>query len=181
MASASKQISKNSFVLFPGASASYKSWPLEAFARVAVKIIEKYRWKPVILGGFHEISLGHQLEEKLIEYSPINLVNKTALTELVEIIRLARILVSNDTSAVHIAASVNTQSVCILGGGHYGRFLPYPDSIEGTKPVSVVNRMECFGCNWHCKFSNDPSLPYPCISSIEVDRVFETIENIIKY
>lgn len=179
--SPSKQIYQDSFILFPGASASFKSWPIEAFANVAVKIIEKYRWKPVILGGFHEISLGHQLEEKLIEYSPINLVNKTALTELVEIIRLARILVSNDTSAVHIAASVNTQSVCILGGGHYGRFLPYPDSIEGTKPVSVVNRMECFGCNWHCKFSNDLSLPYPCISSIEVDRVFETIENIIKY
>jgi len=176
----SKQIHQNSFVIFPGASTSFKSWPIEAFAKVAVKIIEKYRWKPVILGGVHEISLGRQLEKKLIEYSPINLINNTTLTELIEIIRLARILVSNDTSAIHIAAGVNTRSVCILGGGHYGRLLPYPDSIEGIKPAIVINKMDCFGCNWHCKFSNDTSLPYPCISEIEVDRVFETIENIIQ-
>ena len=134
----------------------------------------------MILGGFHEISLGQQLEKRLIEYSPINLVDKTTLTELIEIIRLARILISNDTSAIHIAAGVDTQSVCILGGGHYGRFLPYPDSIEGIKPAIVINKMSCFGCNWHCKFTNNTSLPYPCISGIEEDSVFETIENIIE-
>ena len=177
--SSSKVIDQNSFVIFPGASASFKIWPIEGFAKVAVKIIEKYHWKPVILGGFHEISLGQQLEKRLIEYSPINLVDKTTLTELIEIIRLARILISNDTSAIHIAAGVDTQSVCILGGGHYGRFLPYPDSIEGIKPAIVINKMSCFGCNWHCKFTNNTSLPYPCISGIEVDSVFETIENII--
>lgn len=178
--SSSKEIDQDSFVIFPGASASFKTWPIEAFAKVAVRIIEKYHWKPVILGGFHEITLGQQLEEKLIKYSPKNLVDKTTLTELIEIIRLAQILVSNDTSAIHIAAGVDTQSVCILGGGHYGRFLPYPDSIEGIKPVTVINKMSCFGCNWHCKFTNDTSLPYPCISGIEVDSVFETIEDIIE-
>ena len=176
----SKKIHQDSFVIFPGASASFRSWPVESFAKVSVKIIEKYGWKPVILGGFHEISIGQQLEEKIIKYSPQNNVGKTTLTELIEILRSARVLVSNETSAIHIAAGVNTPSVCILGGGHYGRFLPYPDTIEGIKPAVVINKMSCFGCNWHCKFSNKTSFPYPCISGIDVDSVFETVESIIE-
>ena len=170
---------QNFFVIFPGSSSAYKSWPVASFAKIAIRIVETYGWTPVILGGFHEFSIGEQLEEKLIKYSPKNYVGKTTLTELVEILRSARVLVSNDTSAVHIAASVNTPSACILGGGHYGRFLPYPDTIDGIKPAVVINKMSCFGCNWHCKFSNETSLPYPCISRIEVDSVFETVENIV--
>jgi ADP-heptose:LPS heptosyltransferase len=178
--SSSKKIHQDFFVIFPGSSSAYKSWPVASFAKIAIRIVEKYGWTPVILGGCNEFSIGEQLEEKLIKYSSKNYVGKTTLTELVEILRTARVLVSNDTSAIHIAASVNTPSACILGGGHYGRFLPYPDTIEGIKPAVVINKMSCFGCNWHCKFSNDTSLPYPCISGIEVDSVFETVESIIE-
>ncbi len=39
--------------------------------------------------------------------------------------------------------------VGILGGGHYGRFYPWGD----PKFTRVVSKpMDCYGCNWHCKF-----------------------------
>jgi len=59
------------------------------------------------------------------------LAGKTTIAQLVELIRNASLLIGNDSAAIHMAAATQTPSVCILGGGHYGRFLPYqPESRE---------------------------------------------------
>jgi len=55
-----------------------------------------------------------------------NLCGTTSLTELVDIISKAKLLITNDSSALHIAACLNTQTICLLMGRHYGRFAPYP-------------------------------------------------------
>ncbi|HEX8022976.1 glycosyltransferase family 9 protein, partial [Mucilaginibacter sp.] len=54
---------------------------------------------------------------------------KTNLVELVELINNADLLISNDTSAIHIAASTQTVAICISNGNHFGRFIPYPSNI----------------------------------------------------
>lgn len=41
----------------------------------------------------------------------------------------AVMLLSNDTSAIHIAAAVGTKTICITKGVHFGRFVPYPHEL----------------------------------------------------
>jgi len=87
--------------------------------------------------------------------------------------------VGNDTSAVHIAAAVGTPSVCILGGGHYGRFLPYAtETDKQVSPIPVTHQMDCFNCNWQCTQPHRKGDAAPCISNIQVNQVFEAIEKI---
>ena len=166
------------FIIFPGASFSGRQWPVAQFGRFLSELTAAQGWRAVLCGSREE----HSLCAQFIQTSGIeatNLAGKTSLSELVEVIRRAKLLVGNETSAVHIAAAVGTPSVCILGGGHYGRFMPYVVNCANQPiPVPVVHRMNCFGCNWQCTQPHDKDVAMPCISAITIDQVIEAIERI---
>ena len=62
------------------------------------------------------------------------------------------IAVDERTSAMNIAAACGVAAVCILGGGHYGRFMPYEVEQADGRPLprAIIHQMSCFGCNWQC-------------------------------
>src|SRR5262249_9222582 len=67
--------------------------------------------------------------------------------EAAEIVRLCALAVGAETSLAHIACAVGTPNVIILGGGHFGRFMPYsPLTTAACLPI------DCYGCNWTCRF-----------------------------
>jgi hypothetical protein len=67
----------------------------------------------------------------------------------------------------------------LLGGGHFGRFVPYPDNVNGTPPVAVFHQMACYGCNWQCTQPHEPGQPVPCIAAIPVAEVIAATELIL--
>lgn len=171
---------KDFYVIFPGASNKSKHWPIRRFQELVRLIYKETGWIGVICGGPGEEPLGNEMIENAGS-TLINLAGRTSLIELVSILSHARFLVSNDTCAVHIAAGVSTPSVCILGGGHYGRFLPYSLESATKKPLPLVvsNKMDCFNCNWICIYSITEGEPFPCIASISVDDVWEAVIRVL--
>lgn len=158
-------------VIFPGASNTRRMWPAEKFAMLSAKINSLYNYSTVLCGGVGDKNVCDKVA-LLSEISVINLAGKTSLVELVEVIRHAKLLVGNETSAVHIAAAVNTPTVCLLGGGHFGRFMPYDiESTHSSLPIAVYSSMDCFGCNWHCIYPAIPGQPDPCIARVDVEQV----------
>ncbi|PKN87288.1 MAG: hypothetical protein CVU51_05875 [Deltaproteobacteria bacterium HGW-Deltaproteobacteria-1] len=166
------------YIIFPGTSLPGKMWPASKFGELVLKLSALDGCLAVLCGSWKE----RDLCDHVIAVSgmkALNMAGKASLPELAEMIRRAKYLVGNDTSAVHIAAAVGTPSVCILGGGHYGRFLPY--AIETGKqvaPVPVTHRMDCFNCNWQCTQPHEKGAAVPCISNIRVNQIFEAIEKI---
>ena len=158
-------------VLFPGASAALRQWPAERFAETANRLAANTPMTTVLCGSDGERALCAEVAGRLS--GPwIDLSGRTALWEFVEIVRGARFLLGNETSAVHVAAAVRTPAVCILGGGHYGRFMPYGDLVDGRHaPAAVIHSMACFGCNWICTQPHRAGGPVPCITGIAVDEV----------
>jgi ADP-heptose:LPS heptosyltransferase len=159
------------FVVFPGASSPIRQWPAASFALVARSIAERYGWKIVICGSESESYLATQIAQLVDPISIVDLSGKTSLAQLVEVIRNAQLLIGNETSGVHIAAAVDTASVCVLGGGHFKRFLPYPSAVNGPKPLAVFHAMPCFNCNWRCTLPHEAGGRVPCISSVTVEDV----------
>ena len=161
-------------VLFPGALSPGRRWPIERFAEVGREISSERGWDVVIAGGPDDVPLAHELRQQLGE-GVIDLTGLTSLVTLIDLIRYASLLLTNETSAVHIAAAVGTRCVCILGGGHFGRFMPYPEECgrDGPLPVSAVEHMDCFGCNWLCRFDTPPDKPKPCVERVQASRVIE--------
>lgn len=168
------KISSPYFIVFPGASWCGRQWPVAHFVEVAAQLGRIYGWLPVLCGGPSEIALCQTIGNH--SAAPmVNLGGATNLPELVELLRGACILISNETSAVHLAAAVSTPAVCILGGGHFGRFMPYPDNISGTKPVAAIHEMSCYHCNWQCYQPHDPDGPVPCVIEVSVENVLKLV------
>lgn len=167
------------FIIFPGASFSGRQWPTAQFGKLLSQLTAAKGWHAVLCGSREE----HSLCAQVIRTSGMeatNLAGKTSLSKLFEIIRKAKFLVGNETSAVHIAAAVGTPSVCILGGGHYGRFMPYTVETEDhVTPVPVSQHMNCFNCNWKCNQPHIKGKAMPCISSITVDQVMMAVIEIV--
>ena len=79
-----------------------------------------------------------------------------------------------------IAAAVGTFTICISGGGHFGRFVPYPELPRQTNYLKVVYyKMPCYGCNWKCIYPINEGEPAPCIANISVDAVWGKVISLI--
>jgi ADP-heptose:LPS heptosyltransferase len=169
------------YVLVPGAGAKLRQWPVESFVQLAGKIYRATGWTGVVCGGAGETVLGDAIEKSA--GVPIeNWAGKTSLRELVAVIAKACVVVGNETSAIHISAAVSTPSVCIVGGGHFGRFVPYKVEDETTRPLPAVcfHPMECFGCNWQCGRCSKSEMVAPCITKVTVDDVWEVVARVIE-
>ena len=129
----------------------------------------------MICGAPNEVALCQEIANASL-VNCLNLAGRTSLAELAEVIRGASLLVGNDTSAVHLSAAVGTPAVCILGGGHYGRFMPYTDTILGIIPVAAAKSMHCYHCNWVCNQPHDLAGPVPCIANVSVQVVLAAVQ-----
>ena len=161
-------------VIFPGAGIFKRSWQKENFLAL-LKLIKQYTQQPVYLaGGPGDVAIGNYLEENMPPLSVNNLIGKTSLPQLTELIGNAALVIANETSAIHIAVATKTPSVCILGGGHFERFAPYPAYFD-NRPVCIYQKMECYYCNWNCIYETAVTEPYPCINKVNLADVWQAI------
>ncbi|MES1992823.1 MAG: glycosyltransferase family 9 protein [Pseudomonadota bacterium] len=160
------------FIIFPGASWSGRQWPANQFAALIREVASATGRAPVLCGGPADRAICSAIQA-MSNVAVTHLAGQTSLAELTELIREADFLIGNETSAIHLAAAVKTPSVCLLGGGHYGRFMPYPAcmSDQAETPVAVNFPMPCYGCNWQCSQAHQPGEAVPCIANISVNAV----------
>lgn len=166
----------NYYILCPAASLSGKQWPINYFSVLADKIYSKTGLVAVICGSSNEQSLAERLV-CYVDAPVVNMMGKTNLVELAVLIRDTEFLVGNDTCAIHFAAAVSTPAFCLLGGGHYGRFMPYALEVETKRPIPspIIHKMDCFGCNWKCRYSVKKGAAFPCIANISANEVFDLL------
>lgn len=163
------------FVIAPGAGMTGKTWPVEHFAEVALRLHRLTGWACVVVGSQKERGLGEPLQRALGSACS-NLAGKTSLMELGMVLRFAQLAISNDSAVAHFAPLVGTRGVSILGGGHFGWFLPYPHPLaSGVRPTAVFRKMDCFGCNWRCCYKVARNAPFPCIEQVPANDVWEAV------
>ncbi len=122
-----KVASAEYIVLFPGAGEKIKQWSTQNFGEW-VRAFRKENNTPIfICGSKADILLGEEIIAHSNGISEIyNHCGKTDLPGLLQFIANAKCLLTNDSSAFHIAAATATPCICLLSGRHYGRFAPYP-------------------------------------------------------
>ena len=112
----------------------------------------------------------------------LNWAGRTTLSELVQVVAHAALLVTNETAAVHIGAATGTPTLCLLGGGHFGRFLPYEVEQGDERPLPrvVFHAMPCFGCNWRCIYPVTPGRPVPCVEQISLENAWTGVQELLR-
>ena len=124
-------------VLVPGSAHPDKCWPVKNFAELARKISSQF--------GLSIVSTGTQSEKSLVANLaalanvPIaNLAGLTDISQLIALLKSARVVVSNDTGSGHIAAALSTPVVMIFGRSNPTRVAPYrrADCVVALEPDS---------------------------------------------
>jgi ADP-heptose:LPS heptosyltransferase len=168
------------YVLFPGAGWEGRQWTLSNFVAVAEWLHERTGWHGVICGGQADRGVAETICRQC-SAPLLNWVGCTDLPQMVNILSGSQFLLTNETSATHIAAAVGIPTVCVLGGGHYGRFMPYKveERDDRSLPIAVVHPMPCFDCNWQCIYERPSGGPVPCIEQITVAEVSHAISQLL--
>ena len=166
------------YIISIGASDNRRKWPVEKYGEVARRISRESTLLPVVCGGKSDMPDALRLID-LLNFEVLNLTGSTSLSELCEIIRNARFLIGNESASVHLASAVHTDSICILGGGHFGRFVPYSEKLSGIKPIPVSYPMECYGCNWSCTINHNCEETWPCIDLVSIRSVKDAVDQVI--
>ena len=173
--------SESYFVVAPGASRGHKQWPIDRFVEVAKRMSRAYpRWRCVVVGTQAERATSQRLVVELGSKTE-NLAGETSLVDLIDIVAKSRFVLGNDSAVVHIAAACRVPSVLVVGGGHYGRFFPYPNDLNKsiTRPVSVANPMRCFGCDWICRYRTPSGKCFPCVDNVTIDMVWLAVKQVL--
>ena len=100
----------------------------------------------LVLGAEADLDINNFNVRQIHGRKIVNLVGQTTLLQSAALVRRCRLAVGAETGLAHIAAAVSVPTVVLVGGGHFGRFFPYP-----SRSNLVVLPMDCFGCQWRCK------------------------------
>jgi len=163
-------------VFFIGAYIPSKRWPMANWLDLAIRLERDYGLASVWLGG-RDCEPDMRKIAARLPVGAVNLVGKTSLTDLLPIIADARLVVTNDSMALHCAAMLGVPHIVISNGQHLGRFLPYPADIAPQAFAVLPEEID----------SSDPRnikrfyyTPFPFfMSSISVDRVYATLASLL--
>lgn len=166
------------FIVFPTASMSVKRWPLDRYAYLARKIQQQTGMTLVVCGTAHDRAVVEEFLSLIPDVAIMNFIGKTNIREFIELIGHAELVVTNDTSAYHIAVAKQCNVALICGGYTYTRYANYHYADKGYKdPCLVHKKMECFDCNNRCRYNNKDI--FPCIDAISKEDAWEKVREIL--
>jgi lipopolysaccharide heptosyltransferase I len=152
-------------VLLPGGRWDNKRWPVRYFVELARRLGDIPETKLVVLGSQSERPLG----EEIAAAAParcLNLAGLTSLDEMIEWIRLSRLIITNDTGPMHVAAALRRPVIAIFG----------PTAAWNTGPYGQLGHvlqtagLPCVPCmKGQCAYRE----PLACLHAITPEVVFE--------
>ncbi len=153
-------------VLHPGARWATKLWPAASWATLAAHLHSR---------GLRVAITGSAADQELVasiigltQTPIINLAGRTSLAELAGVLRRAKLAVTTDTGAMHLAAALETPMVALFGPTAPWRTGPFG-------PGHQVVRLEL-----SCSPCFQRRCPAPrCLSDLPAERVMAACEKIL--
>ena len=128
-------------VLLPGARWDNKRWPVEYFVDLAKRLQEIPALRLVVLGSKSERDLGEKISAAVPDFC-LNLAGETSLDEMIEWIRQSRLVITNDTGPMHVAAAVGRPIISIFGPTEPANTGPYGQ----LQNVMQTRKLPCVPC-----------------------------------
>jgi ADP-heptose:LPS heptosyltransferase len=136
-------VPKNYIVLNIGATKEANKWTPEGFATLIGAVQKRYALASVITGGKEDMGM----VEKIMTISSgagINLVGKTTVNELTEVLHHSKVVVTCDTGPMHLAVALGREVVALFGPSDFRRTGPFKGYvIEKKLPCSPCNKRNC--------------------------------------
>ncbi|WP_345993144.1 glycosyltransferase family 9 protein [Sulfurimonas sp. HSL-1716] len=115
-------------VVFIGADAEYRKWSVYNYIELIRYILHVTDLAVVLCGGNEESDDADAVAAAVAGKKFYNLVGETSLVDVVALISNSKLMISNETGSVHIAAALDKPVFVLSNANHFGKFTPYPAS-----------------------------------------------------
>lgn len=159
--------------IHPSSSCPSKKWPVERFAGITDRLIDRYNVKAVIISGPSGIQDAERMAGSMT-HDVINMSGKTSIPELGALLKRCELFISNDSGPVHVACAVGTPVVAIFGRKDLA-LGPKRWGPSGLNDIILHKNTECVQCLAHnCKKE------FLCLKAVSADDVMDASDVILK-
>jgi heptosyltransferase-2 len=153
----------------PGAAyGSAKCWPKENFRQLAEKILEDTDATIVFFGDSKNANLVREICRGLPS-RVIDLSGATSVRQLMSLISLCNLVVTNDSGPMHIASALKVKVLALFGSTDSALTGPYNDEDE-----VICKKVPCSPC-----FKRVCPIDFPCMKLISVDEVLKSVKKYV--
>lgn len=158
--------------LAPGAKHFTKRWPVEKWAELCITL-HNAGHIPLLLGGHEDVEINNRIQE-LTSVELERSDDASTVSETLVAINRCTVVVSNDSSVMHMAAARRIPVVAIFGSSV---------TELGFSPVGVASRIVqhdvgCRPCS-HIGRASCPKQHFQCMNGINVAEVFQAIQDLL--
>jgi heptosyltransferase-2 len=157
----------------PGAAyGEAKRWLPERFAEAAGRVAREIRGGVALFGsaGEQELCAGIAAMAPLRGLEVRNLAGQTTLAEFVELAAACSVFLTNDSGAMHVAASAGTPTVAVFGATDHIATGP-----TGERARVVRRSVECSPC-----LLRECPIDHRCMSEVSADHVARAALDLLK-
>jgi heptosyltransferase-2 len=154
----------------PGSTNSRaKRWPANRYAELADQLIERDGAEVILVGEADEARVSREVVAHM-RHQPVMLTGHTSLAQLVAVLSISDLLVTNDTGPAHIAAALERPTLTIFG----------PTDPTTTRPFSnaaeiIRHPPACAPC-----MLRDCPIDHRCMTAITPQEIFTRASLILK-
>lgn len=158
-----------------GAALGTKQWPVHKWK----EFCRQLNHPVILLGGPEDVAAGNEIAA-VDDIKVYNACGKFKLNESADLIRKAKLVVSNDTGLMHIAAAYK-KPIISLWGNTVPSFGMTPHYGSGMVPNTIVqvNKLWCRPCS-KIGYKKCPLGHFKCMEKIEVEQVLQIVKQSLK-
>ncbi len=133
--------SDNVIAINPGAAyGSAKRWFPDRFAAVADALVDRFGARIVLTGGPGEREIGRDIVAAM-DSEALNMIGQTSVREMMALLAHSRLLVTNDSGPMHVAAAFSIPIVAVFGPTDHTTTCPASDNV-----TIVRKEIDCAPC-----------------------------------
>jgi ADP-heptose:LPS heptosyltransferase len=103
----------------PGANKAERRWPAESFVQLGRELFDRRRARILVFGSKDEETLAWSIAGQISEAQCF--AGRTSIPQLAALLERCKVLVTNDTGTMHLAAAVGTRVVALFESSAYFR------------------------------------------------------------
>ena len=159
--------------IHPSASCVSKRWMPERFAQVADRLIAEHGVRICLVAGEADAAYATRVAQTMRQPA-LNVAGRLRVGELAALLRRARLLISNDSGPVHVAAAVGTPVVDIFGRNQQG-LSPQRWGPLGEGHVILHKEVGCVTCLAH-----NCDIEFLCLTSLSAEEVYQAAVSVLQ-
>jgi heptosyltransferase-2 len=157
--------------LNPGAEyGPAKRWPAERFIAAAIELHQKTKCGWIIFGTNDSATrqVANEVEKNIGRKFAVNLAGKTTLRELCAGLKFCKLVLTNDTGPMHVAAALGTPVVVPFGSTSIELTGPGFPGDSNSNHALLTSSVPCAPC-----FLRECPIDFRCMKSIHFQSIVE--------